>query len=237
MRVLKLACLISFLLPTVVLGESATSRKITEALPGEASVGRLVVNGNAMCTGALVSPELVLTAAHCLYDPKNGRRVNPSQIEFQAGLRRGKAVAVRGVAETMQHPKYEHRRKGKAQVGHDLALLRLDRPIDANAVLPMAKDIRLGTGDMLGVLSYNIGNRNDPVLEYPCRVLATQHQTVVMSCEVDFGASGAPVLALSNGKNPSLVSVVSARAAMGGKAVSIGTTLTAKALQDMMRGG
>jgi len=237
MRFLKLMCLIAGLMPTVAFAEAPKQRKIKDALPGEASVGRLMVNGNAMCTGALVSPDLVLTAAHCLYDPKSGRRVAPDVIEFQAGLRNGKASAVRRVKSTMQHPEYRHVRKGTAQVGHDLALLRLTRPIDSNAVLPMAQDVRLGSGDMLGVLSYTIGNRNDPVLEYPCRVLATQHQTLVMSCDVDFGASGAPVLALTNGKNPSLVSVVSARAAMGGRTVSVGTTLTAEALQQMMRGG
>lgn len=237
MRLLKVVCLIAGLLPSAIAADAVKPRKIKESLPGEASVGRLMMNGNAMCTGALVSPDLVLTAAHCLYDPYSGRRVDPTKIEFQAGLRQGKAVAVRGVKSATQHPDYRHVRKGTAQVGHDLALLRLVKPIDKNAVLPMAQDIRLGSGDMLGVLSYNIGNRNDPVLEYPCRVLATQQQTLVMSCDVDFGASGAPVLALRNGKNPSLVSVVSARAAMGGRNVSIGTTLTAKALQQMMRGG
>ncbi len=237
MRFTRVLCLIAGLMPSVVFGEAPKPGNLKKSLPGEASVGRLMMNGNAMCTGALVSPDLVLTAAHCLYDPHSGRRVDPNKIEFQAGLKRGKAVAVRGVKTAMQHPEYRHVRKGKAQGGHDLALLRLDKPIDKSAVLPMAQDIRLGSGDTLGVLSYNIGNRNDPVLEYPCRVLATREQTLVMSCDVDLGASGAPVLALRNGKNPSLVSVVSARAAMGGKAVSIGTTLTADALKQMMRGG
>ncbi|WP_270729619.1 trypsin-like serine peptidase [Shimia sp. Alg240-R146] len=237
MRILKIACFVFGLVPTAGFADATQGRNIKDSLPGEASVGRLMVSGNAMCTGALVSPELVLTAAHCLYDPKTGRRVEPGQIEFQAGLRNGKATAVRRVQSAVAHPDYRHVRNGAAQVGHDLALLRLTSPIDSSAVLPMAQDIRLGSGDMLGVLSYTIGNRNDPVLEYPCRVLATQHQTLVMSCDVDFGASGAPVLALRNGKTPSLVSVVSARAAMGGRTVSVGTTLTAKALQEMMRGG
>ncbi len=237
MRIVKIVCLLAGLLPSSISADSVLSRKLKDNLPGETSVGRLMMNGNAMCTGALVSPVLVLTAAHCLYDPNNGRRVDPEDIEFQAGLRNGKAVAVRHVVSATQHPDYRHIRKGKAQVGHDIALLRLNSPIDHSAVLPMEQDIRLGAGDMLGVLSYNIGNRNDPVLEYPCRVLATQQQTLVLSCDVEFGASGAPVLALGKGNRPSLVSVVSARAAMGGRKVSIGTTLTADALQRMLRGG
>jgi len=59
----------------------------------------------------------------------------------------------------------------------------------------------------------------------------------VMSCEVNFGASGAPVLALTNGSNPAVVSVVSAKAAMGGQNVSVGTLLSADTLKQMIAGG
>ncbi|SDJ04441.1 trypsin-like serine peptidase [Aliiruegeria lutimaris] len=235
MRAAKTILLALTLLPVMGGGISAKSTRQFDSFPGETAVGRLIVSGNAMCTGALVSPDTVLTAAHCLYDPRSGRRVDPKKIEFQAGLKQGQASAVRKVASAKEHPDYRHR-KGNAQLGNDLALLRLQSPISSETVLPLDFNPGLERGDALAVMSYTLGNKSNPIMEYPCMVLARELQTLVMSCEVDYGASGAPVIALNKGNRPAVVSVVSAKAAMNGKKVSVGTTLSASTLR-LMSGG
>ncbi|SCZ51083.1 trypsin-like serine peptidase [Epibacterium ulvae] len=207
-----------------------TQSKVT----GWEAVGRLNIAGRNMCTGALIAPNLVLTAAHCLYDPSNGRAVDPTTIRFEAGLDGRYAKAARGVAKAVLHPQYRYRPPGKAQIGHDLAVLRLDRPISSEFIQPFATSSQANRGDAVGVMSYNYVERNRPNWEQPCHVIARKAQTLVMNCTVDFGASGAPVFEVRPGRAPRLISVISAKAAMGNQRVSIGTALD-KNLWELVR--
>lgn len=213
----------AFALPTQIDAQSVPNK--VSGVPGWEAVGKLNLAGRAMCTGALIAPDLVLTAAHCLYDPYSGRRVKARKIQFEAGLTGGKAKAVRGVAKTVEHPGYKHNRRGSNDASVDLAILKLDSPIDSSIILPFTTDARPQTGDELGVISYTHMRRQSPMWQHPCDVLAKQGDVLVMNCEVDFGASGAPVFAVEGGSRPRLVSVISSKAAMGNRPVSVGTII------------
>ncbi len=213
----------ALMLPTPTHAQQATYQVGNVA--GWEAVGRLDLAGRAMCTGALIAPDLVLTAAHCLYDPYSGRRVRAKKIQFEAGLTGGRAKAVRKVAKTFEHPGYKHNRRGPNDASVDLAILRLAEPISENVIRPFTTDARPQTGDELGVISYNHVRRETPIWQHPCDVLARQGDILVMNCEVDFGASGAPVFAVEGGSRPRLVSVISSKAAMGNRPVSVGTII------------
>ncbi len=217
--------------------QAADPQSGVRSLPGWEAVGRLNISGRNMCTGTLVASNLVLTAAHCLFDPKTGRAIDPTKIVFEAGLMGSRAKASRGVAKAVLHPKYQHRNSGTAQMGSDIAVLRLTKAISTREIRPLEMSWDANRGDAVGVLSYNYTHATRPNLEPSCKVLAKQSTTLVTSCRVEFGASGAPVLQVTPGRTPRLVSVVSAKAAMGSTPVSIATTLDSSLLKLMRLAG
>ncbi len=192
---------------------------------GWEGVGRLNMGTNAFCTGALVADNLVLTAGHCLFDKDTGQRIAEADIEFLAGWRSGRASAYRGVRRVILHPNYEFASNNvQHRVRYDLALLELDQPIRSKSILPFAVHSQPAKGAAVGVVSYAHDRAESPALQERCNVLARQSGTLILSCDVDFGSSGAPVFVFENGA-PQIVSVVSAKAMAGDTQVSLGTSL------------
>lgn len=189
------------------------------------AVGRLDIDGKGFCTGALIAPKLVLTAAHCMFDSETGLRIDNGHIEFLAGWRNGRAGAYRNVARVVIHPDYAyHEKLSSDRVRNDLALLELEQPIRNTSIKPFKTAARPRTGDRVGVVSYALERSEAPSLQEVCAVLARQDGVLVTSCSVDFGSSGAPIFVYEDGE-AQIVSVVSAKAEVGGKEVSLGTAL------------
>lgn len=186
------------------------------------AVGQLELGGHGFCTGSLIAPDLVLTAAHCVYDPISGKRMDPTQIHFYAGWRNGRAAAYRQIKRAVVHPDYIYSTRDSAKdVNYDLALLELDRPIRLPSIKPFAIGGVPTFGEQVGVVSYAKGRSQAPSLQKVCHVLGREKSMVVMTCSADFGASGAPVFEMRDGV-AKVISVISAKARMRGKPVSLG---------------
>jgi len=194
---------------------------------GWEAVGRLDIDGKGFCTGALIAPDLVLTAAHCMFDKATGSQVTPDRIAFLAGLRGGRPEATRRVRQTVLHPSYVNDDADTATVvPFDVALLQLSQPIRTTRVVPFQISTSVLHGTEIGVVSYAEDRAEAPSLQEICNVLGQQSGVLIMDCDITFGASGAPIFRVENGQ-PRLVSVVSAMAEIDGQKVALGMDLAA----------
>ena len=230
------ALLCALAVPAVADDHSGRLRKLLTADEARAwqAVGRLNIGRSSFCTGALVAPDLVLTAAHCLFDPLTGRMVSSSDVEFLAGWRNGRAVAYRKARRFVVSKSYDFNQQIVLQrVANDVALIELDRPIRDSSIMPFKSSSTTHVGEDVKVVSYSKDRSEVPYIEEPCNILDADARTLVLSCTVNFGASGSPIFVVDQGE-PRIASVVSAMAKWRDQDVSLGVSL-GDPLDDLIR--
>lgn len=197
-----------------------------EELFGWEAVGRLDIGTRAFCSGVLIAPDLVLTAAHCLSDARDLGRVD--DIVFRAGARDGEDVAAVAGKRAVIDPGYDPTAQISAEtITHDVALLELATPISTAIASPFLLRDLPPAGSEVSIVSYGQGRQKAPSRQAACSVLGRQDALLVFNCDVTFGSSGAPVFDLSD-RRARIVSLVSAGGQRDGGVLAFGMELPAR---------
>jgi V8-like Glu-specific endopeptidase len=216
-----------FALPLSSPADGLRELRTADEIRGFEAVGRIdfgTATRGSYCTGTLVTPTLVLTAAHCLFD-EAGNGVSADKITFRAGLRNGQADAERRVRRMVMHPDYDPLGPPNHEnVAADVALLELDQALNGTRVRPMSGTSMLIPGKQVQVVSYAAGRSETPSLEEACNVLDRGARILVLDCDATFGASGAPVFVASE-DGYKIVSIISAGGKLGDKDATYAVTV------------
>jgi len=181
-------------------------------------VGRINIAGldrRGMCTGTLIAPDIVLTAAHCLVSGRTGRQFRTKDINFVTGWYKGTYSGHSKAKSVVLHPAWSTAKpKGVEDLGNDLAVVRLVKPIEMKAALSFKLGTAGAPGDEVLLLSYRRDRPHALTQQKRCRYL-TKHDTVVtLACRIVGGTSGAPVFEITEA-GPRIVAVISAKAQVG----------------------
>jgi len=120
-------------------------------LPFVGKLQAVALDFRMLCTGTLVGQPTVLTAAHCVYNPRTGRNFAPGSLQFLIGYN-GSRYAGHAIGIKLETgPGYDPIRPYQTR-SSDWALISLDTKLgSADRVLPMISEPPdVGSTIMLG---------------------------------------------------------------------------------------
>jgi MYXO-CTERM domain-containing protein len=146
-------------------GEGATQALIVNGKPSTSSQDATVLltlgTGGGFCTGALIAPNLVLTARHCVQEVDPSAECSPFTTRLVASTITVSLGAAAGAGAVAARGKQTFVDQGTDICSHDLALIELDREVAGAKIATLRLD-RVKAGEKSTAVGYGDDGSGTP---------------------------------------------------------------------------